>query len=138
MSNRPGSSQTVSAPTLVVSSPSSSSSAARPAATSPSSSRRSMFGGSRRGNGTLPSVAMMTRASRRRAELADGTVDDAQATDAHARADRLVLGRPQDHRNHGARWAVIPRRRDDRGGARDRAQLSRTVNHHAIKSVPSD
>ena len=66
-SKRPGVSQTVSAPTLVVSGPSSARNPASAAAVSPSITRRSMLAGSRRGSATLPSVAITTRASRRRA-----------------------------------------------------------------------
>ena len=105
--------------------------------TSPSISRRSMFGGRRRGNGMLPSLTTMTRASRRRASwrMARSTTrmppTRMRAPVASASVARRITGITVcDGRAHRAR-------REHGGGAGNRAELTGTINHHAMNpSLP--
>ena len=129
-SKRQGCSQTVSAPTLVVSAPElifQRGQAGRDVAIQlapfdvrrqPARQRDAAIGGD--DDARVPLAG----------QLAQGAVHDAQPADAHGGTERLGLGQAQDHRYHGAGWNSDPGRRDDRDGARDRAKLCRTVNHH--------
>ena len=136
LSKRPGCSQTVSAPTLVVSGPSSCCSAAiaagRVAVDVAALDVRRQSPRQRNAAVADDDDARVAQAR----ELADGAVDDPHAADAHARADRFDLGRAQDHRNDGGRRRAHRARREHGGRAGNRAKLSGAINHHA-NSVPS-
>ena len=138
LSKRPGCSQTVSAPTLVVSGPSSASQRRECRRRRRRRCRAARCSrGSRRGSGTLPSVDDDDARVAQARELADGAVDDRacrrRACARRSPRPRSPAGSPESTVRAGA---LTARGASDGGRAGNRAELSRAINHHA-NSVPS-